>query len=337
MVQFAAVREWTDVDPQTFSHEILPAYAPAVLRGLAGRWPSVERSRRSVDAIAAYVKSFDRGGDVESFVGDPSIDGRFFYDEKVRGYNFARGKTKISALVDHILGHRDDPLAPSIYMGAASLGDHLAGFAAENAIELVPPSVVPNIWIGNAATVSTHYDLSSNIACVVAGRRRFTFFPPDQLANLYVGPLEFTLAGQPVSMVSLQDPDLEAYPRFAAALAAATVAELEPGDAVYIPPLWWHHVEALDTFNLLVNYWWSSAPARAGSPFECLIHGLLTVRDLPAPEREAWRAVFDHYLFGRNGDPAAHLPPEARGVLGPPSLQRTHMIKSFLARALNRG
>ena len=80
---------------------------------------------------------------------------------------------------------------------------------------------MPRVWFGNRVTVQTHYDISSNIACVVAGRRRFTLFPPEQLVNLYVGPLEFTLAGQPISMVKLEQPDFERYPRFRQALAAA--------------------------------------------------------------------------------------------------------------------
>src|SRR3546814_4100254 len=74
--------------------------------------------------------------------------------------------------------------------------------------DLPAPDAVPRVWIGNATHVSTHYDVSSNLACVVAGRRRFTLFPPDQIANLYVGPLDVTMAGQPASMVDLAAPDL---------------------------------------------------------------------------------------------------------------------------------
>ena len=119
---------------------------------------------------------------------------------------------------------------------------------------------MPRIWIGNRSLVSTHFDLSDNIACVVAGRRRFTLFPPEQLPNLYVGPLDHTMAGQPASMVELNAPDFERFPRFREALAAAVTAELEPGDAIYIPTLWWHQIEALAPFNILVNYWWEDAP-----------------------------------------------------------------------------
>src|SRR3546814_14192490 len=83
-----------------------------------------------------------------------------------------------------------------------------SGWADANPLRLPAPDAVPRVWIGNATHVSTHYDVSSNLACVVAGRRRFTLFPPDQIANLYVGPLDVTMAGQPASMVDLAAPDL---------------------------------------------------------------------------------------------------------------------------------
>ncbi|HEX8555798.1 MAG TPA: cupin-like domain-containing protein, partial [Sphingomonas sp.] len=171
-------------------------------------------------------------------------------------------------------------------------------------------------------------------ACVVAGRRRFTLFPPSQVANLYVGPLEHTISGQPVSMVDLDAPDFDRFPRFADAQQSALIADLDPGDALYVPSLWWHHVKSAERFNLLVNYWWSEE--RDGSAFECLIHGLLAIRDLPERERESWRAFFDHFVFRPPPDAVAHLPVEACGVLGPRSPARTNLIREFLLRALTR-
>src|SRR3546814_19620038 len=84
----------------------------------------------------------------------------------------------------------------------------------------------------NRIRVAPHYDLMENVACCVAGRRRFTLFPPDQLANLYPGPFELTPAGTPVSMVDPFAPDLDRYPRFAEAGTHARGATLEPGEAL---------------------------------------------------------------------------------------------------------
>jgi hypothetical protein len=182
--------------------------------------------------------------------------------------------------------------------------------------------------------VSTHYDVSHNVACVVAGRRRFILFPPQQITNLYVGPLEFTIAGQPVSMVDLDRPDFARFPRFAEALRHALVADLEPGDVIFIPTLWWHNVAAVGPLNVLVNYWWQQA---AEVPFPALVHALMSVRDVPPAEREAWKAWFDYYVFGADASASAdHLPQSARGVLGPPSPTRTQLIKDYLLKALSR-
>ncbi len=63
-----------------------------------------------------------------------------------------------------------------------------------------------------------------------------------------------------MSLVQLHAPDFDRFPRFREALDAAVTAELEAGDAIYIPPLWWHHVQSLEPFNLLVNYWWHALP-----------------------------------------------------------------------------
>lgn len=332
----AATPEWHNVDAAAFRDEIVPRNRPAILRDMIKGWPAIHEAAKSPRALCDYIHTFDLGRPVQTFIGAPSIKGRFFYRDDMRGFNFERKNESFRDSVERILAHMDDPDPPSLYAGAVSTAECFPGFARENALDLVDPSVVSRIWAGNAVSVSAHYDLSDNIACVVAGRRRFVFFPPDQLPNLYVGPLDFTMAGQPASMVDLAAPDFARYPRFAEALANAEAALLEPGDAVYIPTLWWHHVESLDRFNLLVNYWWNDAQPGTGSPFEALVHGILSVSNLPAARREAWRKIFDHYVFQTHGEPVAHLAPEHRGVLGRMTPQLSKYIKAWLLKGLQR-
>src|SRR3954471_5709471 len=99
-----------------------------------------------------------------------------------------------------------------------------------------------------------------NSGVVVMRRRRFTLFPPDQIVNLYMGPLELTPAGTPISLVDPDAPDLERFPRFAEAAKLGQSATLDPGDAIYIPFHWWHAVASLDPVSAFVNYWWNPAP-----------------------------------------------------------------------------
>jgi hypothetical protein len=328
--------ELCEVDPGVFRETVIADYRPVVLRGLVRDWPAVREAQGSAEAVARHIALRDLGKPVETFVGPPAIEGRFFYDEPRRGFNFERRSQPLGQTLAWLLAHAGDAEPPSVYAGAVDVRTQAPALAQELPLPLVEDRIAPRIWIGNAVEVSPHFDQSHNIACVVAGRRRFTLFPPEQAANLYVGPLEFTVAGQPMGMVSPDAPDLERHPRFAQALETAQSAELGPGDAIYIPPLWWHHVRSLEPFNVLVNYWWEAAPPGAGSPFEALVHGLLAIRPLPPAERMAWRALFDHYVFETGEDPAAHLAAEFKGVLGPLTPELASHIRGFLMRGLQR-
>ncbi|GAA0315448.1 cupin-like domain-containing protein [Sphingomonas oligophenolica] len=331
------VAERGAVDADTFAREVAGHYAPIVLRGQVADWPAVAAEKAGKRALAGYVAGFAGSKPLEVMIGAPEIAGRFFYNDDMSGFNFQRQKVPLQALIGELLRLAESETAnpPAIYADAATAADHLPGWAAANRLDLPTTGAMPRVWIGNAMRVATHYDASTNLAAVVAGRRRFTLFPPEQVANLYVGPLDRTLAGPPVSMVDPDEPDLERYPRFVEALKHAQVADLGPGDALLIPAIWWHHVRAFDTFNVLVNYWWDYDTA--ASPFVAMVHAMMSVRDLPLAEKRAWRAWFDHLVFDEGAAGAgAHLPEEVRGVLGAASPGRTERIRAYLLGSLSR-
>jgi len=111
------------------------------------------------------------------------------------------------------------------------------------------------MWVGNRGRVSPHYDVHRNLACVIAGSRRFVVYPPEQVGNLYPGPALNAPGGVPVSLVDPDSPDLSRFPNYRIAQDAASESTLTAGDAIYIPALWWHGVNALEEVNVLVNYW----------------------------------------------------------------------------------
>ena len=314
---------------------------PVVLKGLGADLPLVRAGREGPEAAMAYLARFDAGRQVVGFTGAAAIGGRFFYDEAVGAMNFTAARAPLGDYLDRIrqgLG-RDD--AESLYIGSTDLDTYLPGLRQEN--ELVPDpaalgrgSPLVSIWVGNRTTAAAHWDMSNNIACPMVGRRRFTLFPPDQVDNLYPGPLEPTPGGQVVSMVDLLAPDYDRYPRFRDALAVARVAELEPGDALVYPALWWHQVEALDGFNAMVNWWWNEAPAFADTPMTTLLHALLSLRDRPDAEKRAWRALFDYYVFGPAERAAEHLPPAARGPLAPLDELGARRLRAQIVQRMNR-
>jgi hypothetical protein len=332
------IREYRNVDADLFKREIKSRYEPAVMRGLVADWPAVKVASGSLGETRDYIRGFDCGEPVQTYVAPAEIDGRFFYGPGCQGYNFQVVRTHLGELLERIVSNPTAQQQLAIYMGSTGVRRLLPGWESANPMPLLDGmDVEPRIWLGTATNVAAHFDSLENIACVVGGRRRFTLFPPDQVENLYVGPLDHTIAGTPASLVDLTNPDLAAFPRIREALEAAQVAELEPGDAIYMPPVWWHHVQAFGDFNILVNYWWDSGPADAGSPLLCLGHGLLSISQLPEREREAWRTMFDYYVFRRNGDPAEHIPTAARGILGESTRQLRQTIRQYLIRMLSQG
>jgi hypothetical protein len=263
----------------------------------------------------------------------PQVRGEIHYNPAMDGFNFARNRLPVSAIIEQLSRYALFEHAPAVAVQSALVDECLPGFTRENVLDVVDHAVPPRIWLGNRVTVPAHFDESDNVACVVAGRRRFTLFPPHEVGNLYIGPLDFAPTGAAMSMVRLSDPDFERFPRFRTALAAARVAELEPGDAIFIPTLWWHHVQSLDReFNALVNYWWNGALGanrRTGSAMDCLLHALLNVRALPPELRGAWESLFRHFVFEPQPDRVAHIPAHRRGVLDaatPDVRQRTRNL-----------
>ena len=328
------IREWRDVTDEQFERDIRPLGQPAVLRGLGRDWPLVRHGLGSAKEAIDYLIAFYRGQPVSAITVPPSERGRIFYNSDMTGYNFSRTQEDLRNVLAALLKAAEAPDGRAIAMQAIPAQETLPGFTAEHAMALAP-GTIPNLWIGNAAIVAPHYDLWENIACVAVGRRRFILFPPEQLDNLYVGPIDNTPAGAPVSMVPLIDPDLDRFPRYADALAVAQTAELGPGDAIYIPYMWWHGVLALEPFNILVNYWWNDAQPRSQvHPATALVAAWLAFIDLPEEQRRVWREAFDHYVFSGE-DAMAHLPPRARGILGELDDRQIAAAKQMLASAFS--
>ena len=330
------MRELTGIDPRALPEAILQATEPVVIRGLVADWPVVKAGLGSAQAAVTYLRSFYRDATVGAWHGAPEIEGRFFYSEDFKEFNFRRGWLKLDAVLDEIERHRDDPRPPAIYVGSTTVDTCLPGFRAENDLGLGGRSALMSVWLGNRTRIAAHQDLPDNLACVAAGRRRFTVFPPGELGNLYIGPLDFTPAGQAISLVDFANPDLAKFPRFADALRHAQVAELGPGDAIFVPSMWWHHVEALDLFNVLINYWWRQSPEYMDSPMNALTLAIMSVRDLPEAQRQAWRHLFDHYVFEAGEHAAEHIPKHARRLLSPLDADASRVLRAQLLKKLNR-
>ncbi len=333
-----AVPDWTGpFDPDQLPAELLTGDRPYVVRGGFAHWPVVKAARTSDEALARYLMGFYRGMGIGLFQLDPEARGRVFYaDETLTGFNFSRYSATLDQVLSGLLGLARTPEPPALYVGSTTVDAVLPGFLDANVMGLGQRDALVSLWLGNRTRIAAHYDLPDNLAVVAAGRRRFTVFPPEQIANLYMGPLDPTPAGQPISLVDFERPDFERFPRFAQALDAGEVAELEPGDAIFIPSMWFHHIEGLEPVNLLINAWWRQTPEYVDSPLATLRLALMTLRDLPDKERRIWQHHFQHFIFGAEDGAWAHIPAAARGLLGPIDETLSRQARTQLLNQLKR-
>lgn len=331
----AAIPEVTVSGPDELDRRLRGAEEPFVVRNLVRDWPLVEAGRRSGQAARRYLLERARNVPFMVSYGPPETRGRLFYDDAMR-MNFRTARAALPEIFAQMEAAEGEADPPAIYLASIDVHEFFTGLHEENNVDLGGRDCLASVWIGTPTRVAAHNDFPDNLACVAVGRRRFTLFPPEQFRNLYLGPVDNTPAGRAVSMVDFHNPDFNAHPRFQEALRHAQVAELGPGDAIHIPSLWWHHVEALSPFNVLVNYWWRETPHWLGQPQDALNHAILSIRDLPDRQKRYWRDLFDYYVFNNSEEAVAHIPPEARSVLAPLDPERAGRIRAFLLRVLSR-
>lgn len=330
-----AVREASASDAAALDVLLAAASEPFVLRGLVADWPLVEAGLRSFREARRYILGHARDREFTVSVAEPEAGGRFFYDAAME-VNFRMGHGRLDRIFAGFDAAETRKDAPTVYLGSVDVEQFFDGLGAANTVDLGDREPLASIWIGNATRIAAHNDFPDNLACCAVGHRRFTLFPPDQFRNLYLGPIDNTPAGRPVSMVDFAAPDFSRYPGFREALRHGQVAELAPGDALFVPSMWYHQVEGLDRFNVLVNYWWRDTPRFLGQPQNALNHAIMAIRDLPEDQRAIWREMFEHYVFSGGEAARQHIPEGGRGVLDRLDAEGAGRMRAFLLRSLSR-
>ena len=321
--------------------ELIEAQMPIVFRGVFDNQALVEAGKESPQSAMEHVRQYYSGHPLVTFLSAPEHKGRFFYNQDMTGMNFQSPKLTLDDFFKKLSPSEQEKESVGCYAGSTDIQTFFPNMVENDGLalpdklfEIYKPLI--SIWMGNRTTAAIHYDMSNNVAACMVGRRRFTLFPPSQIANLYPGPIFPTPAGQVVSMVDLNNPDFGRYPNFKHALEHAQVAELNPGDMLVYPAMWWHQVEALDDFNVLINYWWNEAKPFMDSPMNTVLHAMLSLRDRPDTEKQAWKNVFDYYVFGESDHPKEHLPEDVQGPLSEMDSQTASRLRMHLLTKLNR-
>ena len=329
--------EFKDVDFDALVREGMPR----ILKGALSKAPLVVAGKASDQEAMSHLRSFYSQRPLLSYSSGAEGEGRFFYNARMDGFNFTNEYVSLGEFFEKLQGEKAAGSGAAFYVGSTEVPEYFPDLLEHDGLQptgdvFQDHAVRIGIWLGNRTTATTHFDVSNNIAACMVGRRRFTLFPPSQVENLYPGPLEPTPGGQVVSMFDLNTPDFDRFPRAELALEAGEVADMEPGDVLVYPAMWWHQVEALDDFNAMINYWWNTVPPFMDDPMNTLLHALLSLRDRPDAEKQAWRSFFDYYVFGDSRKAGEHLPEHARGALAPLDETTARRLRARLIRKFNR-
>ncbi len=329
-------KEITDFSAPNIAEELIQGHLPVVLKGYAAKWPLLCQDGQPCSNEQMYNKLLKaaNNADVPLVALHPDAKGRMFYSDDMQQMLFKKQNMPLPSALKAINDNPQSPGQAKLCVQCVSAKQYFPSLANSLGPLVSPDYARSFYWLGNDIKVAPHFDEAHNIAVVLAGRRRFTLFPPGQVHNLYVGPLDFTPAGQPISLVDINNPDLDAHPRYAEAFKHAFSVELEPGDAIFIPTPWWHHVQSLDNFNVLLNFWWDDVLASTQMPFPALVHALQAYRHLPEKQKASWQQLINHYVFSDNKDATGHLPETVHGILGKNTERKIKGVHNWLKQFL---
>jgi len=121
------------------------------------------------------------------------------------------------------------------------------------------------LWMSGAGVrPPIHIDSDHNFYVHVSGSctnffnsKKFILYPPLQWKNLYMYPRLHPMWHK--AQVLFDAPDLERFPNYKNVISYEAL--LEPGDVLYVPPYWWHHVESITRCVSLAS--WSQGPIRS--------------------------------------------------------------------------
>lgn len=233
------------VTSHEFSRSFFAEGRPAVITDALDEWRIGERwmPEHLVDAAKHRRITTSRSG-----------DGRYRFDPSREGASsnaFETSETTFGEAVRHLL---DPDAGDHLYVMQQSIPEKLP--------ELLDHVVLPrwigderpaiNLWFGRGTTTQLHFDYSNNFFAQLHGEKTFTIFAPNDSERLY--PYDHDSATAHLSHVELDQPNLAHHPDFSS--ASPIRFTLQPGDLLFLPAFWWHHVRSPEV-SISVNFWWA--------------------------------------------------------------------------------
>ncbi|KAK9861886.1 hypothetical protein WJX84_010417 [Apatococcus fuscideae] len=253
------------VTAQQFQDTVVPAQRPVILRGL-DLSPACQRW------TPEYLQACPSGHQIVSAHVCTQPQGRLDFVSR----NFEFKCMPLGELVARC-ARPDSGLEPLLAQGERlylrSIGKNprkevsdIAALFPDLAADLAPlDHVPPGHLFSTALRMSsdglqlwTHYDVMPNLLLQICGRKRIRLWDPSQEDNLYI-------TGSSSQVIDVDQPDLQRFPKFAAASSRVWECMLEPGEALFIPPLWFHNVSCIG-FCASVNMFWRDLPPQHSAP-----------------------------------------------------------------------
>lgn len=232
------------LSPAEFARRFAATETPVILTRLTEDWPA--RQRWSAD----YFK--DELGDVELSVevveGGRLADNQHFLTQKTTRRMPLRQYIDLAMTrSDGVLYAAEQPLRKLFPAAARDLRP--VPYLSRALCWLSGNSEL--LWIGSRGNASgLHFDELHNFNVQIVGRKRWVIFPKTQQPLLYVPS---ALRRSHFSPIDYEHPDYARFPRYAE--ATPIEFDVEPGETLFLPGGWVHHVRTLE-FSINVNLWW---------------------------------------------------------------------------------
>ncbi len=280
--------------------------APVVLKGALQRWPLLA-------ALQQAGSDDDKLAVLSALLGDEPVvwdvvaahqRGQFGFSDDLRSLTVQMSHTRRGRFVDlsrDIQQLRVTSPGAAAYLQSASIrpGSPLASLVGD----LPSPVSGRALWVGSGGqVVNLHWDRVCNFICMLAGHKRVALFPFRAVRFLYPAPLNDGPGGAPSSFVRLLEPDLDRFPLFVRAVPLMQVALLEPGDALYVPPFWWHHVESFG-LNVMASVHYKDLPEDRAGVDDDWWRAMILFHRMPSTARRRFARCYRDALAGRAPSP----------------------------------
>ncbi|WP_419149339.1 cupin-like domain-containing protein [Pseudoalteromonas 'SMAR'] len=284
--------------------ELLKSSAPKIIKNLFNHWPILNKANESTDLFLRKLLSYATKYHVDILAIDKKYNGVIGYtDASFKNHTFVRNQAPLVAIIKKLIIEKDLSNTHDFALQSALISECMPSFLKQNPSPDFLSSISPRLWLGTQTTVPGHYDSEHNIALNACGKRTFFLLPGDQIEHIYPAPIDRALTGPALSQVDFETPDLGRFPAFAKAQDKLISVTLNVGEALYIPPLWWHNVKSKDKVNALINYWWQPESEKSSlEATDSLLHAILSIKNKSKAEKAIWKAIFNYYIFSDKPD-----------------------------------